>query len=236
MLNSKTLLPLALFAWLGAAAPAQAQATLDQRRPQVYAMGVNFGITSYISSALACCQHLRSTQMIRGAQDGLTNVTIDLVAINSSAGAPQDFLPFHEVQQLKTEYSSMASADDSCLRAVVCAVLGIGGGSAKLSRLFEQLVSLRDGITARFAKLSKPLTDTYVLGVNVGIAEGHATMGEPGRQVVFSSLMNAKAAAQQLGLDLSPLDACITLASGTTPMAEVHQRIISMRATYQSSL
>jgi hypothetical protein len=103
--------------------------------------------------------------------------------------------------------------------------------------LYSRIVAIREGYTAQLAKNGmNNLLHAYVLGVNIGIAEGQATAGEAARQIVYSSLINAKSEAQALDLDLNPLNECISLANTTTPMAEVYQKIVSLRSVYQSSL
>ena len=103
--------------------------------------------------------------------------------------------------------------------------------------LYNTIVSARDGYTAQLAKSGRSdLVHAYVLGVNIGIAEGQATVGDAARQIVYSSLINARLEAQALGLDLNPLNECIYLANTTTPMREVYAKIVSLRSIYQSSL
>ena len=60
--------------------------------------------------------------------------------------------------------------------------------------------------------------------------------GDAARQIVYSSLINAKSEVQALALNLNPLNECIYLANTTTSMPEVYQKILSLRSTYQSSL
>lgn len=103
--------------------------------------------------------------------------------------------------------------------------------------IYNSIVAARDSYTAQLAKAGRSdLVHAYVLGVNLAIAEGQATAGETARQIVYSSLINAKPEAQALALDLSPLEECTSLANTTTPMTEVYAKILSLRSVYQSSL
>ena len=195
---------------------------LEQRTGPIYAMGVNFGIVSYFSSALSCCKGMRSEVMARSAANGLLNVENDLIRIGINSGGWDKFLPLAELKALQNEYSAMANNFAACSNGGAC---GYGDdwkaqSGAQLTQLFTNVLSTRDGITTTFSKISKRANDTYVLGVNVGIAEGHATQGESTRLVVYASLTNARNAAQQLNLDLAPIDACIALASGSTPIED----------------
>jgi len=100
---------------------------------------------------------------------------------------------------------------------------------------YNDVVSIRESFTAVLARSSENLTNAYTLGVNIAIAEGQATVGEAARQVVYICLTNAKTYAQSLNLNLTTLNECILLAGGTTPMADIYAKIVSLRSSYQSS-
>jgi hypothetical protein len=107
-----------------------------------------------------------------------------------------------------------------------------------LTRYYNNIVTLREGFTAQLARksASNGLVHSYVLGVNIAIAEGQATVGEAARQIVNTSLMNAKIEAQALGLDLTSINECINLINASTPIGEIYTKIVSLRSTFQNSL
>ncbi len=100
----------------------------------------------------------------------------------------------------------------------------------------DDIVALRTSYSVKLSRASADLANAYNLGVNLAIAEGQTTAGEPARQIVYASLINARTAAQALKLDMSELNVCIELTNGRTPLEEVRNRIQSVRTTYQSLL
>ena len=100
------------------------------------------------------------------------------------------------------------------------------------------VVTIRDGFTAKLSTYQggSDLVHAYSLGVNLGVAEGQATVGEPGRLTVVSALNAANADAQALGLDVKSLLECIQLVGGNAPMPTVYEKIQSIRSTFQAQL
>lgn len=209
-------LKLGLMLSLLTAAIGQAQ-TLEQKKGEVFALGVNFGIASFFASVVVGSQSEGNEAQSRSIRYAIADVGIGASGINRATDAPAKLLDDGALDGLRHDYYDWA-------------VKNVGSPVD----LYAQLIALRDGFTAKFAKLSAPLTHAYVLGVNLGIASGQATR-EDARQVVYASLVNAKAAAQALNLDVGPLDVCIALASGSTPMEEIYIKIVSIRSTFQSS-
>jgi hypothetical protein len=98
----------------------------------------------------------------------------------------------------------------------------------------------RTGLSAEFGRSSKLLPMLYDLGVQLGIAEGQASRGEPARQVVSLTLRNAVTTAEPiLGAQHAAvvgLQDCVKLADGTTPLSEVQSKLVAVRATIQAEL
>ena len=98
------------------------------------------------------------------------------------------------------------------------------------------VVNLRGGYSATLARGPADLANAYNLGVNIGIAEIQASVGEPARQIVIASLSNARGQVSALGLNAQPLEDAFNLAISNASMTVVHERVLSARTTYQSSL
>lgn len=221
-------------ALLQAVAVTEAAEKTFYMKQRFYWAGANFGITSYFASILRVMPETRTKEIVIAAQNGLVNVNTDLRALaQASDSGFYDLDPtIQKVADLAVAYSDMA------LR-----VQGIGHvtpdspyADASFDKLYKQVVGVRDELTGHLSTRSKPVTDMYVLGVHIGIARGHASGGDGGRQVVHDALVNAKAAARELHFDTAELDACIATSLSTTPMPELLRRVIAIQQYYQTQI
>ena len=107
------------------------------------------------------------------------------------------------------------------------------------SMVIETARDAYSGTLGMYSKINNRainLHDAYLLGVNIATAEGHSTLGDAERQIVSSALLSAKENAESLSLDLAPLNECILLSNGTTPMDALNKKIVSLRVAYLSLL
>lgn len=212
------------------ASPMTARAeVIAQLNGQSYAMGVNFGIGSYFASGLATVPSMRNLQIIEAAKDAFSMAGSSLAGINAATDAPPDFLPADEVAQITFAYFHWLEKFQGGKICEGC----ISDGLDFQTQLVH-IEGTRDAITAKLSRVSAGLTNAYVLGVNMGIAEGHASGGDQYRQIVGASLQNARAAAVALGLNVSQLDVCIGMVNSSTPMSEIYHKIVPVRTTFQS--
>ena len=93
----------------------------------------------------------------------------------------------------------------------------------------------RTATQVKLTKQSERIGQLYALGINIGIAEAQASLGESRRHIVYLSLQNALTGAKGLGLDVAGLDEAILLTNGPTPMADIHNKIVLIRAAYQAT-
>jgi hypothetical protein len=205
--------------------PALAGRSWDTKKPQLYALGVEIGFASVHSVAAASTSDIDKIH----AMDKLT--VTDILALEPLAtsiaqnGGPQ-LAPIDSAQLL---------AQNAFTLPDLKRMLGVVSNS---------IVSARDGMTATLSKNSPAATNAYLLGVNMGIAEAQATVGEPARTIVFQSLINVRNAALALGLATTPIDQCLYFeGAAATPaatahlaMPELYTQILSARSTYQNLL
>lgn len=199
-----------------------------QTNKQLYLLGVHMGLASFQASV--AFGEKNNVSIISNARyfagiamkDGIGMIN----QINTTANYHPPFLEIEGLQNLYKKRSQWSFGNDA--ESYRFAVL----------EEYNGIVSLREGYTAQLSKYTglSNLVHAYTMGVNIAIAEGQATVGEAARQIVYASLVNAKAEAQALNLDLGPLNECINLINATTPIAEIYTKIVSMRSTYQSSL
>ena len=92
--------------------------------------------------------------------------------------------------------------------------------------------------TATQVKLNKQSAASgaiFALGINIGIAEAQASLGESRRHIVFLALNNALTGAKAVGMDTAELNETLLLVNGTTPMADIHNKLVLIRTTYQAT-
>jgi hypothetical protein len=105
--------------------------------------------------------------------------------------------------------------------------------------LYDTIVAVRSSITAKLTQANRGgtrLVNAFNLGVNMAIAEAQATGGSGAKRVVIAALSEARTNASALTLNLAALDECIDVANTTTPLRDVHTRILAVRSTYQTLL
>ncbi len=125
----------------------------------------------------------------------------------------------------------------------------LGGPAAGLSEdgfvnranpeLYDTIVAMRSAMTATPTKANRgavAFVNAFDLGVNMAIAEAQSTGGPEARLVVVEALAEARTNARSLQLDLAPLEECIQLARGSTPLPDLHTRILSVRTAFQTLL
>jgi hypothetical protein len=196
--------------------------TLAQKKPAAYALGVSMGFASYQLQVLAI-KH-GDGLVYRDAAASASGAITFIRSINEAKDAPANMLD----------------------PAILSNVVGVSRSSVSfpteeqfvdyIKSQYDQLVAVRTSYSATLSRVSPDLANAYNLGVNLAIAEGQTTAGEPARQIVYASLVNARSAAQALKLDMSELNVCIELAGGKTSLEELRNRISSVRTTYQSLL
>jgi len=195
-----------------------------QTKGQLYALGVQMGLASYqasvANSATTDIQLVKSARAL--ASFSLRQAVSTANDINAAAKA--FVVEDNDIRGMIGEYE-INNPDDEWLRANV-------------SREYQDIIVIRERITAHLAQSPSwsALVHGYVLGVNMGIAEGHASGGDAFRSRVATSLGNARNEAQALGLDLTALNTLISLNASTAATKEVYQQISSVRSTFQSSL
>lgn len=113
------------------------------------------------------------------------------------------------------------------------------------SDVYDALVNARDCYTPALARMSPAFAHAYAMGANITTAEVHATLDERHRSTVVGALnvtkqallnFNASIGGNDPKLPVAPIDECIALASGSTPLREVQQRIGSVRNSYRTSI
>ncbi len=199
-----------------------------QTNQQLYILGVHMGLASFQASVAV--GEKSNTSIISNARyftdiamkDGIAMIN----QINTTANYHPLFLEIEGLQNLYKKHSQWSFDNDA------------ESYHTAVQQEYNGIVAVREGYTAQLSKYTglSNLVHAYVMGVNIAIAEGQATAGEAARQIVYASLVNAKAEAQALHLDLGPLNECINLINATTPIAEIYTKIVSTRSTYQSSL
>jgi len=102
--------------------------------------------------------------------------------------------------------------------------------------LASRIVTTRGEYSGTLQKFYKPGGDAYDLGVAISIAEAQATVGDPARGIVLSSLINAKAPAKRLGLPVSDLSNIIRQVNQGAPMDSIYNQITYLRGKFQSLL
>lgn len=102
--------------------------------------------------------------------------------------------------------------------------------------LASRIVATRGEYSGALQKFNKRGGDAYDLGVAISIAEAQATVGDPARGIVGSSLINAKAPAKRLGLPVSDLSNIIRQVNQGAPMDSIYNQITYLRGKFQSLL
>lgn len=208
---------------------------LEAKKQEAYALGISMGFASYQISVAVQADKIKKDWAIGMALDSLANAKQFVSSINSAKNI------------LDTE-----ALDDTSIKALKAN----DNWPTFILRKYNEILAIRENYTAVLSKNSANLTNAYVLGVNIAIAEGHAQAltnayvlganhaiaeghaqgGEVGRQTISISLNIAKSKAESLSLDLTLLNECITLTNGTAPMSEIYSKLISLRSTYQALL
>jgi hypothetical protein len=110
------------------------------------------------------------------------------------------------------------------------------GASANWGKVISDtipvIVNLRGEYSGVLQQASKPLGAAYELGLDLSIAEAQATVGEPARGIVRSSLQNALSPAQGLGLPASELNGIIQQIDQGAPLDGIYGQITSLRGKY----
>ena len=113
------------------------------------------------------------------------------------------------------------------------------------ANVYDALVNARDCYTPALARMSPSFAHAYAMGANITIAEVHATLDERHRSTVVGALnvtkqallnFNSSIGGSDPKLPVAQIDECIALASGSTPLREVQQRIGSVRNAYRASI
>ncbi len=212
-----------------AVAPATAQGPKD-----FYTLGVHMGFASFRASMAA-------------GEKEKSVLTVNLLYAEASLNDAYQLLPVVN-GQLYSLYALDANSLWNVLK-ITHDYNSITNASIENLKQYAQLVmtntnSVRDAYSGKLAGIpNRPeFGHSYILGINLAIAEGQATVGEAARTVVVTALNNARNEAAGInrtytihGLDLAPLNEAISMASGTTTMAEVYTRIISIRNVFQSA-
>lgn len=102
------------------------------------------------------------------------------------------------------------------------------------SYYYSRIVPLRGLYAGTIRQASKPMGDAYDLGQTISIAEAQATAGEPARQIVRSSLVNARVPAANLGLPAKDLTDIIQQIDQGAPLNSIYGQITYLRGKYQS--
>ncbi len=198
-----------------------------QTTKQLYILGVHMGLASFHASvAVGEKNNLEAMKQAIYVSGTSVKDALSMVRQINSVASYHPFLEVDALQNLYQAYFSSIDQNDIEYARVV------------VKNDYSGIIALREGYTAQLSKYNgmSNQVHAYVMGINIAIAEGQATVGEAARQIVYASLVNAKTEAQALNLDLGPLNECISLINATTPIAEIYTKIVSMRSTYQSSL
>lgn len=199
----------------------------SQSTKQIYAAGVNMGLASFQAS-IALEEKDNYAHMIAArklALQFLNNAFTFITCIDTAAGYSSPLLDTNTLKSL-IEKQSVVSTSNNYYNSILN------------PELFEGIIRLIDEYTEKLTENAdwSHYLHAYTLGVQMAIAEEQAAIGEPARQIVYISLNTAKVAAQELDLDLTKLNECLILSSGTASMEDIYSRIVSLRNIYQSSL
>lgn len=111
-----------------------------------------------------------------------------------------------------------------------------GNWQSSLSNVAPRIVTTRGEYSGTLQQASKRAGDAYDLGVAISIAEAQATAGEAARQIVRSSIANARVPAKRLGLPALELNNIVTQIDQGAPLGSVYNQITYVRGKYQSLL
>jgi hypothetical protein len=111
-----------------------------------------------------------------------------------------------------------------------------GGWQPVIDNVAPRIVTTRGEYSGTLQQASKRAGDAYDLGVAISIAEAQATVGDPARQIVRSSLMNAKAPAGRLGLPVNELSKIINQINQGAPMNSIYNQVTFVRGKFQALL
>jgi hypothetical protein len=111
-----------------------------------------------------------------------------------------------------------------------------GGWRPALDNVAPRIVTTRGEYSGTFQQASKRAGDAYDLGVAISIAEAQATVGDPARQIVRTSLINAKAPAGRLGLPVNELNNVLIIINRGAPMNSVYNQVTYLRGKFQALL
>jgi hypothetical protein len=196
---------------------------LAQSTKQLYAVGVNMGQASFYASVAQDENNYDHMLSVRDlALESLKNAVTFIDTINNASPFLLDIDALKSLIENQTVSSNNKSYYNNILNP----------------QLHDRIITLIDGFLEKLTQ-DPNMSDyehAYTLGVQIAIAEEQAAAGEAARQIVYISLNSAKSAAQELDLDITPLNECLILSSGTAPMKDVYTKIVSLRSTYQSSL
>jgi hypothetical protein len=196
--------------------------TLAQKKPAAYGLGVSMGFASF-QLQVAATKHVNDQDAYLQAVGSAAGALKFVRSINEAKDAPANMLDPNVLDSYVKVSNNVAQQSDENYVYIV-------------KRQYEELVAVRSSYAATLSRVSPDLANAYNLGVNLAIAEGQTTAGEPARQIVYASLVNARGAAQALKLDMSELNVCIELAGGKTSLEELRNKISSVRTSYQSLL
>ena len=111
-----------------------------------------------------------------------------------------------------------------------------GTWSAALGNVAPRIVTTRGEYSGTLQQASKRAGDAYDLGVAISIAEAQATAGDPARQIVRASLINAKAPAGRLGLPVDEINNILIIINRGAPMNSVYNQVTYVRGKFQALL
>jgi hypothetical protein len=107
---------------------------------------------------------------------------------------------------------------------------------AKQGSYYSRVLALRGQYSSTLHQATKQLGNAYDLGVAISIAEGQATVGEPARGIVRSSLVNAQALATNLGVSTSELAGIILQIDQGVAVNGIYGQVTQLRGKYQALL
>jgi hypothetical protein len=211
---------------------------LAQSPGQLYALGVNMGIASYQISAVRDGTNLPYVKAAWNETAASVYAASNTKnAIDTSAGGL--FLSgSYNLEKLATNLVEYANQGHDFAEYKQQGLKGV-----------NTIESLRTGYSKQLTSRGIPtLLQAYLLGVNLGIAEGQATSNNDwARTIIAKSLDNATGQAIALGLDPRPLRQCRDYIFAANPngqmnnrysysLDEIHGRIISLRSYHQGLL
>jgi hypothetical protein len=99
--------------------------------------------------------------------------------------------------------------------------------------LGSQTTTVRGEYSATLHQYSKRAGEAYDLGVAISIAEAQASAGNAGRQIILSSLENARTPATRLGFPVKDITDIITQLNKGAGIDSLYNQITYLRGKFQ---